>query len=69
MAREEPNLPLLTPEELTVNLTNRNSVEYRDLNDQLWADIQAERARGQLVLVMGAGTVDGWLRSHTDGQI
>lgn len=64
LAREDPNLPILTPEELTSNLVNRGAVEYGDLNDQLWNDIQAERARGQLVLVMGAGTVDGWLRAH-----
>lgn len=64
LTREDPTLPVLTPKELSADLVNRSAVEYRDLNDQLWADIEAERARGQLVLVMGAGTVDSWLRGH-----
>lgn len=69
LTREDPSLPILTPEQLTENLVNRSAVEYSDLNDQLWADIQAERARGQLVLVMGAGTIDGWLRERLNSQI
>jgi UDP-N-acetylmuramate-alanine ligase len=39
-------------------------VIYADLNDSLWQEIQSEIARGQLVVVMGAGTVDGWLRKE-----
>ncbi len=64
LSRENPNLPVLQPEQLTENLTNRNIVEYRDLNSQLWTDIQRERALGNLVLVMGAGSIDSWLRQQ-----
>ncbi len=62
LTRENPDLPVLTPQQLTQHLANRSSVEYRDLNNQLWADIQRARALGGLVVVMGAGTVDDWLR-------
>lgn len=64
LSREDPNLPVLSPQDLTINLSNRQAVEYRELNDQLWTDIQHERAQGSLVVVMGAGTVDGWLRDQ-----
>lgn len=64
LTREDPNLAVLTPQELTGNLVNQQIVEYRDLNDSLWADIQRERANGNLVIVMGAGTIDGWLRER-----
>lgn len=64
LTRENPSLAVLNPQELTTGLVNREAVEYRDLNEQLWDDIEAERARGQLVLVMGAGSIDDWLRRH-----
>lgn len=64
LTREDTNLPVLTPQQLTAKLTNLSSVEYKDMNEDLWDSIQSERARGQLVLVMGAGTIDGWLRDQ-----
>ena len=64
LTREDPSLPVLSPQDLTSNLINKDVVRYSDLNDDLWRDIQAERARGQLVLVMGAGTIDGWVRER-----
>lgn len=63
-SREDPNLPILTPEQLTENLVNRDVVTYADLNDMLWDSIQAARSAGKLVLCMGAGSIDDWLRSH-----
>lgn len=64
LTREDPRLPVLSPEQLTQNLVNRHAVEYRDLDDNLWKDIERERALGSLVVVMGAGTIDGWLRDQ-----
>jgi UDP-N-acetylmuramate--alanine ligase len=66
LTREKPGLHLLTPEELTENLTNHQAVHYADLNDELWASIMAARDRGALVLCMGAGTIDGWLREKVN---
>lgn len=61
--REDPNLAILTPEELAATLHNRDAVVFADLNDELWSHIQAERQAGKLVLCMGAGTIDDWVRS------
>lgn len=64
LTREDPTLAVLSPEELTANLVNREAVSYADLNDDLWESISTARAEGKLVLCMGAGTIDGWLRKQ-----
>lgn len=61
--REDLNLPVLTPESLTERLTNRDAVIYSQMNDELWQHIEQDRAEGKLVLCMGAGTIDSWVRS------
>ncbi len=62
LTREDPNLPILTPEELTRNITNQASVHLADFNDDLWTAIQTARRDGKLVVGMGAGKIDEWLR-------
>ncbi len=69
LSREDPNLPTLTPQELSRDVALSRPVIYADLNESLWQEIQSEIARGQLVLVMGAGTVDGWLREHVSTTV
>jgi UDP-N-acetylmuramate--alanine ligase len=64
LSREDPNLEILTPEQLTTRLTNRNHVHVADLNDDLWATIEKARQDGKLVLCMGAGSIDSWLREQ-----
>lgn len=64
LSREDPNLPILKPEELTKNITNKASVRFADLNDDLWDNIQKARDAGKLVLCMGAGTIDAWVRGR-----
>lgn len=64
LTRENNEQPILTPEELTENLTNKAAVKYANLDYALWEAIQAERAAGTLVLVMGAGTIDSWTRQQ-----
>jgi UDP-N-acetylmuramate--alanine ligase len=64
LTREDPALPVLSPEELTENLVNRSDVSFADLNESLWESIVAARAEGKLVLCMGAGTIDSWLRKQ-----
>lgn len=63
LSREDPNLEILTPEELTAHLTNRDSVHIADFDAELWAAIEQARAEGKLVLGMGAGSIDTWLRA------
>lgn len=64
LTRENPDQAVLTPQELTVNLTNKDAVEYAELNDALWTEVQTYRDNGYLVLCMGAGTIDGWVREQ-----
>lgn len=63
-SREDLNLPILTPEQLSERLTNLNAVTFADLSDGLWQEITADRLSGKLVLCMGAGDIDSWLRSQ-----
>ena len=64
LSREDSALPILTPQQLTEQLTNRSNVHCAELDDTLWHAIQTARAEGKLVLCMGAGTIDGWVRQH-----
>lgn len=62
--REDPNLAILTPQQLSATLKNREHVRYADLDEELWTAIQRERQMGNLVLCMGAGSIDGWVREQ-----
>jgi len=63
LTRENPDYAILEPKDLTVNITNRDSIIYTDLDDALWDDIITARDSGSLILFMGAGTIDAWVRS------
>lgn len=62
LTREDPTQTVLTPQELTGNITNRTAIQYAELNDALWEQLQMHRQQGHLVLCMGAGTIDDWVR-------
>ena len=64
LSREDPNLEVLTPEQLTADLSDRDAIHMADLDDALWAAIEKARQEGKLVLCMGAGSIDGWLRGR-----
>lgn len=64
LSREDPALPVLSPEELIKNVANKSAVHIADLNDELWDYIEQARAQGSLVLAMGAGSIDAWLRDR-----
>ena len=63
LSREAPELEILTPAELTSEL-NATKLHQADLNDNLWAEIQRHIDAGHLVLCMGAGSIDGWVRQQ-----
>jgi len=67
LSREDPTLPILEPAELIKNITNKNAVHIIDFNDELWDIIQTARREGKLVLFMGAGKIDSWLRDKLVG--
>lgn len=64
LSREDPKLEVLTPEQLTEKLTNKHVVHVADLNEELWSTINRLRDGGKLVLCMGAGSIDSWLREQ-----
>lgn len=64
LSREDPDEPILTPEDLIENITNKDQVHVAEFNDELWDVIQKSRDEGKLVLCMGAGTIDEWLRQQ-----
>lgn len=64
LTREDASLPILSSEELTQQLTNQNNLHFADMNDKLWQDIEQARRDGSLVLVMGAGSIDSWIREQ-----
>ncbi|MGB3009073.1 MAG: Mur ligase domain-containing protein [Candidatus Saccharimonadales bacterium] len=64
LSREDPSLETLTPQQLSAHLSNKKSVHFDDMNDTLWVDIQHHRDAGHLVLIMGAGSIDGWVRQQ-----
>ena len=63
LSREDPALAILTPEDLTKNIVNKDAVHIAELNNELWDTINRARQSGKLVLAMGAGSIDRWLRS------
>ena len=68
LTREDPNLPILKPQELIENITNKSSVQVVDFNEQLWDIIQKARNENKLVLCMGAGEIDGWVRKQLESS-
>lgn len=62
LSREDPSQSILTADELTVNLENKSSVKTANLDDSLWQAIEQARSEGKLVLCMGAGSIDTWVR-------
>lgn len=63
LSRENPDLEILSAEDLSADLVNVDDVQVSDLNDFLWAAIQSHLSNGDLVLCMGAGSIDGWVRA------
>lgn len=61
LSREDPQLAILTPSQLTERLSR---VVIADLNQELWDTIELARRDGKLVLCMGAGSIDAWVRSQ-----
>lgn len=62
LSREDANQPILAPEDLIEHITNKDHVTVADFDESLWQHIQAARKEGKLVLCMGAGTIDNWVR-------
>lgn len=64
LSRENKELPILRPAELIARLSDKPPTEIVELNDSLAGIIRNHLAQQDLVLVIGAGSVDEWLRQH-----
>lgn len=62
LTRENPDLPVLSPEELVDGLTNKNAAEVIELSDKLIEKLQGYINDNYLVILMTAGPADAWLR-------
>lgn len=69
LSREDPLSPVLTPQELTSNVTNKASISFAELDDELWDNIQKARDEDKLVVCMGAGTIDSWVREQVQTPV
>ena len=65
LSREDPGLELLTPDYLIRNVTNKQNIHVAELDDALWDNIQTHRQSGVLILCMGAGSIDSWVRERS----
>lgn len=59
LTREDSTLAVLTPKELAHDIAD---VHFAELDDGLWETIERARSQGALVLMMGAGPIDAWVR-------
>ncbi len=64
LTRENPNQATLTPAELTTKLGSKDKLHFTELNPELESIITVARASGSLVLCMGAGSIDAWVRAY-----
>lgn len=63
LTRENPELEVLSPEELISELENRDVAEVAKLDDELFEKIVEYHDAGYLVILLTAGPADGWLRN------
>lgn len=62
LTRENPELSILTPEDLIAILENSEIAQKAEANDELAAEIKTLHNKNWLVLLLTAGPADAWLR-------
>lgn len=63
LTRENNSQRVLSPAELTSQLSHP-ALHFAQLDEHLWQTIDTHRQADSLVLCMGAGTIDAWLRQQ-----
>lgn len=63
LTREDPNLAILSPNDLSKNIVDKTKLVISNLDEELWKNIREDTTKGYLALFMGAGTIDDWLRN------
>ncbi len=69
LTRENPDLPVLLPEELIEGLVNKDAAEVAEISDELVEKLRDYVNDGYLVILMTAGPVDTWLREKFGEKI
>jgi UDP-N-acetylmuramate--alanine ligase len=64
LTREDPTLPVITPEEFLAELSGPTERSPAKFDDSLSAEIAKLRAEGYLVWTMGSGDIDSFIRAH-----
>jgi UDP-N-acetylmuramate--alanine ligase len=67
LAREDPNLPMLSPAELIKHLDDPSIAEPTEIDDKLLTTIRDYLKQGKMVVAVGASgsdSLDEWLREH-----
>ena len=62
LTREDPELKALSPEELTENLKNKESVSIVENSQDLYEQLKKYQAENYLILLLSAGPADEWFR-------
>lgn len=63
LTREDPLIEMIDPEYLSRQI-DQSKLHLSDLNDDLWLAVESHRSAGHLVLFMGAGSIDQWVRDR-----
>lgn len=64
LSREDKKLPILAPADLIAKLDHPTLAEPAELNEQLIHNIRQALKQNKLVVAMGAGSIDDWLRDN-----
>lgn len=64
LSRENPELKTLEPSELVAKLENPKIAETAEMNEELVEKVNQHLKNGELVLIMGAGSIDPWAREN-----
>jgi len=66
LSREDPNLPILEPKDLVKLSQDQSKIQISQMNQQLATILQEHKNSGNLVLFMGAGSIDEWAKEIFD---
>ena len=64
LVREDPDLPVITPDEFIAGLSNAEVGEAAEMGPELAEKLRDLHEASNLILLMTAGPADGWLRKE-----
>lgn len=68
LSREDAKLKTLSANELINQLSNPQIAESAEMNEDLVQKVNKHRGSGELVIIMGAGSIDPWARKNILSQ-